>query len=91
MDSQVQKVLNTSKEESRKLILELGDEQLDELINNTSASNNLWEYALQERRKREFKATQKLHPVVWWSFGVAAISMVFAAIAAWPVIELWLK
>lgn len=93
MPKTLQEILNTpcsSEEVHRAWILECTDEQLDEYILNTGGNERLHRMALAERQKRHFKHLSKPHWTMTPGFMVAFLAMVFAAIAAWPVIQRWI-
>jgi len=71
--------------EHRAWILQSTDKELDEYIQLTTADPILHPMALAERQRRYFR-----HWTRFWGFIVAFFAMVFAAIAAWPVIRLWI-
>jgi len=94
MPKTLQEILNTPDvgNEHRSWIIESTDEQLDEYILRTSNSNSagLHRMALAERNKRQFNHLKKPHWTMTPGFIVGFLAMVFAAIAAWPVIQRWI-
>ena len=70
---------------------EATDEQLDEYIAKISGNELLYRTALAEREKRHFKRLSQPHWTLGWGFIVSVIAMVFAGIAAWPVIREWFQ
>jgi hypothetical protein len=90
--------LNTENTEHRDWILEATDDELDEYILGQIRNPSFREMALAERGKRHFKHLSKPHwtttPNFWLTVVaviVAFLSMIFAAIAAWPVIREWIQ
>jgi len=73
------------------------EEQLDKEI--VSGRGGLRDAAIQERQTKHLErvltqAVERLsrpHPLVWWALGVAIGTLIFAGIAAWPVIRSWLQ
>jgi hypothetical protein len=94
MPKTLQEILNTPDigNEHRSWIIESTDEQLDEYILRTSNSNSvgLHRMALAERERRQFNHLKKPHWTMTPGFIVGFLAMVFAAIAAWPVIRQWI-
>lgn len=69
------------------------DEELEERIAGTNGPAIHAAVAERQRRQHERSVARlaKPHPVVWWAFAVAVLSMIFAAVAAWPVIRSWFQ
>jgi hypothetical protein len=69
------------------------DEQLEAVLNSGTYSAGLAAWELQRRQLESMKTALK--PTHHWTatpaFWVALIAMVFAAIAAWPVIREWIS
>ena len=72
-------------------ILEATDEQLDEYISKVGGNEVLHRAALSERARRQFKHLSKPHWTITPGFIIGFLAMVFAAIAAWPVIREWIQ
>lgn len=72
-------------------LLTATDEQLDEYIAKISGNEVLHRAAIAERDKRHFRHLKKPHWSTTPGFIVGFLAMVFAGIAAWPVIREWIQ
>ena len=59
-------------------------------IDGSSPTNSVHQHAIAERDKRYHELLRKPHWTLTPGFWVAFAAMVFAAIAAWPVIREWI-
>jgi cytoskeletal protein RodZ len=71
--------------------LKASDDELDEYISRMPPTLNVHKMARAERERRHFKRVSTPHWTMTPSFFVAFIAMIFAAIAAWPVIREWFQ
>lgn len=92
MRKTVREILMTSDDrEIPAWIIEATDAELDDFIFCTSSIPARHNVGLAERSKRQFNQLKKPHWSLTWGFIVAFLAMVFAAIAAWPVIREWIQ
>jgi hypothetical protein len=76
--------------EHRAAIFELTDTDLDAyILSQGNARYNA--IAVELRNKRRFDILSKPHWSLKWGFIVAFLAMVFAGIAAWPIIQSWIQ
>ena len=90
MPKSLQEMLNESDGEKHRVwIIECTNEQLDEYI-LCMANGKLNAIAVAERTKRQLNRLSEPHWTITPGFVIGVLAMVFAAIAAWPVIREWL-
>jgi hypothetical protein len=91
MPKSLNEILNESSTTAhRQWVKESSNEQLDEYISVLNANENLHRLAMAERSGRQFKELSKPHWTITPGFIIGVLAMVFAGIAAWPVIRDWL-
>jgi hypothetical protein len=71
-------------------IKESTDQELDDYIFQTAHNSQRLNIGLAERSIRQFNRLKEPHWSLSWGFIVAIFAMIFAAIAAWPVIREWI-
>jgi hypothetical protein len=90
MSPEVQKALNMDQQQMRGWLRAFKDDELDEFIENCSAASTAWQYGIAARERRSGDRLARPHLVAYWALVVAILSMIFAGIAARPVIRSWL-
>ena len=84
MSPEPQDILNSKSDEERHQKLRLARTKvLDEFLVEVTAKTALRRMVMSDRERRS-------HRVVWWALLVAIASMIFAAIAAWPILRSWI-
>ena len=92
MPKTIQEMLTTQDDrEMHGWVLEITDKELDQFISLTSHRPPWHNIGLAERQRRHFLKLSKPHCSVTPGFIVGFLAMVFAAIAAWPVILEWIQ
>lgn len=64
---------------------------LDEFIGVYSPGRKEHAWAIEERHRRAILMMQGSRPIERWFLAVMLVTMIFAALAAWPVIREWLR
>ena len=62
---------------------------IDEFLVEHSTDSGLRRVIRAERDRRSIERLATPHQVFWWSLVVMIVTMILAAIAAWPVIRSW--
>lgn len=68
-------------------IARMTDDELDKFIESgTSVRHAEWGFAVEERQRRQLARLAKLHPIIWWTFVVATLSLFVCVIGYWDQI-----
>lgn len=80
-----------SRQELREWLSKAKTEEIEECLKNLSPTHSAYTVVKTELETRTAKVARTPHWTLTPLFVVAVVTMVFAAIAAWPVIQEWLR
>ncbi len=90
MSPELHEILNEPDGNKIRLRLLRGSTELiDEFLVECPADTGLRRVIMAEKGRRSVDRLAAPHAVFWWSLVVMVVTMLLAAIAAWPVIRSW--